>query len=171
MIKNVEYTLLTQDHHLFPGQLSASVLSDSSVNPEAVVIIIQDISEQKKTHERLRQLSTAVEQSPSISVITDIHGKIQYVNPKFTVVTGYTAEEVIGQNPKILNSGQQPSKFYGELWATIRSGNEWRGDFCNRKKSGGLYWESASISAIRNPAGQITPLSESFRRYYHTQKR
>ncbi|MDY0095031.1 MAG: PAS domain S-box protein [Candidatus Vecturithrix sp.] len=156
MIKNVEYTLLTQDHHLFPGQLSASVLSDSSVNPEAVVIIIQDISEQKKTHERLRQLSTAVEQSPSISVITDIHGKIQYVNPKFTVVTGYTAEEVIGQNPKILNSGQQPSKFYGELWATIRSGNEWRGDFCNRKKSGGLYWESASISAIRNPAGQIT---------------
>jgi PAS domain S-box-containing protein len=156
ILKNIEYTLLTRNRQPFAGELSASVLYDPAGNPKAFVAITRDISEQKKTHERLRQLSTAVEQSPSILVITDIQGNIEYVNPKFTQVTGYTAAEAVGRDPKILNSDKQPQTFYEDLWNTINAGKEWHGDFCNKKKNGELYWESASISAIKNPAGQIT---------------
>ena len=96
--------------------------------------------------------SRAVEQSPAIIVITDLDGRIQYVNPKFTQVTGYGAEEVTGENPRILNSGETPQEVYSEIWATIRSGGEWRGEFHNRKKNGELYWVSASISPIKDPS-------------------
>ena len=81
---------------------------------------------------------------------------IEYVNPQFTEVTGYTAEEALGQNPRILNSGVQPAEFYEDLWSTISAGKDWRGEFCNRKKSGELFWESASISSIRDASGEIT---------------
>ncbi len=103
-----------------------------------------------------RLLFTAVEQSPGVITITDTQGAIVYVNPKFVEVTGYTAEEVIGKNPRILKSGQQPYSFYRRLWKTIVAGHEWRGDFCNRKKDGSLYWESASVSAVLDEQGEIT---------------
>ena len=155
-IKNLEYTLQTTTQRTLTGELSASMMQDAAGQPIAFVAIIRDITDRKKTHERLHQLSTAVEQSPSILVITDTRGTIEYVNPKFTEVTGYTAVEALGRDPSILNSEQQPSEFYQELWKTIQAGKEWHGDFCNRKKNGDLYWESASISAIKNPEGQIT---------------
>jgi PAS domain S-box-containing protein len=104
----------------------------------------------------LRKLSQAIEQSPTIVTITNVLGEIEYVNPKFTEVTGYTFEEARGQNPNILKSGVQSEKFYKELWDTITSGNLWKGVLRNRKKSGELYWESASISPITNEHGQIT---------------
>lgn len=109
-----------------------------------------------KTQEQLRKLSHAVQQSPSTVVITDLHGHIEYVNPKFTQTTGYTPEEVIGQNPRLLKSGEMPHDEYERLWAIITSGGEWRGEFHNRRKNGELYWESASISPIRNAEGAIT---------------
>ena len=115
-----------------------------------------DITERKQTEDRLRQLSRAVEQCPAIIMITDLDGRIQYVNPKFTQVTGYSAEEVAGENPRILNSGEMPPEVYSELWTTIQSGGEWRGEFHNKKKSGELYCVSASISAIKDPAGAVT---------------
>ena len=115
-----------------------------------------DITERKQTEERLRQLSRAVEQSPAIIVITDLDGRIQYVNPKFTEVTGYSADEVAGENPRILNSGETPPEVYTEIWAAILSGGEWRGEFHNKKKSGELYWVCASISAIKDPEGAVT---------------
>ncbi len=105
---------------------------------------------------RLRQLNQAVEQSPATIVITDIHGTIEYVNRKFTEITGYTREEALGQNPRVLKSGEQGTDVYRELWATIMAGREWRGELHNRKKNGELYWESASISALRDASGQIT---------------
>ena len=118
--------------------------------------VVRDISWRKEAERQLRQLSRAVEQSPSSVVITDIHGDIQYINPKFTAVSGYTAEEVMGKNPRILKSDEIPAEGYQDLWKTITSGREWRGDFRNKKKNGEFYWESASICPIIDESGAIT---------------
>ena len=115
-----------------------------------------DITERKQAEDQLRKLSQAMEQSSSSVVITDLAGDIEYANPKFTEVTGYALEEVLGQNPRVLKSESRPQEFYADLWATISSGREWHGEFQNRKKNGDLYWESASISPIRNASGKIT---------------
>jgi PAS domain S-box-containing protein len=115
-----------------------------------------DITERKRAEEKLRQLSTAVEQSPASIVITDTAGDIEYVNPKFVQVTGYTLAEALGKNPRILKSGEKNPEAYRELWETITAGKEWRGEFHNKKKTGELYWEFASISPIRDPAGRVT---------------
>jgi PAS domain S-box-containing protein len=104
----------------------------------------------------LRKLSLAIEQSGSIIVITDTDGNIQYVNPRFEETTGYTSSEALGQNPRILKSGEQDAEYYKVLWDTISSGQIWRGEFHNRRKDGTLYWESATIAPVHNSAGQIT---------------
>ena len=104
----------------------------------------------------LRTLYRAVEQSPSTVVITDAEGNIQYVNPKFSELTGYSPEEVLGQNPRLLKSGEQSGAFYAEMWRVIAEGREWRGEFSNRKKDGEIYWEFASISAVRDATGRTT---------------
>lgn len=103
-----------------------------------------------------RQFSLAVEQSPCSILITDAAGVIEYTNPKFTALTGYSAEEVRGKNPRFLKSGDMPPEAYKELWMTLSSGQEWRGEFHNRKKNGEFYWESASISPVINGEGKIT---------------
>ncbi|HNW28447.1 MAG TPA: SpoIIE family protein phosphatase [Spirochaetota bacterium] len=105
---------------------------------------------------KIRVFAMAVEQSPATVVITDRQGAIEYVNPKFTSLTGYTFNEALRHNPRILKSGMQSREFYDDLWQTITSGKEWRGDFHNRKKNGEIYWESASISPIMNENGEIT---------------
>ena len=106
--------------------------------------------------DQLRKLWRAVEQSPSMVMITDTDGNFEYVNPKLTQVTGYTEDELAGQNPRILKSGKQPSEFYEMMWNVLASGQEWRGELCNRKKNGKLYWASASISPVRDAEGAIT---------------
>jgi PAS domain S-box-containing protein len=114
------------------------------------------IAERRHTQDQLRKLHRAVEQSPASVVITDLRGQIEYVNPKFMQLTGYQLADVIGQNPRILKSGETPHEEYQRMWATITRGEEWRGEFHNKKKNGDLYWEFASISPIRNDAGIIT---------------
>lgn len=109
-----------------------------------------------ETLESLRTFSRAVEYSANSVVITDIRGNIEYVNPKFSQVTGYTPEEAIGQNSRLLKSGKTSEEEYRQLWETITGGGEWRGEFHNKRKDGSLYWESASISAIRNDRGEIS---------------
>ena len=104
----------------------------------------------------LRKLSEAVEHSPVTVMITDKNGTIEYVNPTFSGVTGYAAREAIGQNPRFLQSGHLPRSFYQDLWDTILSGKTWQGEFLNRKKNGDEFWESTSISAIKNEDGDIT---------------
>lgn len=116
----------------------------------------EDITEQQRAAEQVRKLSQAVEQSPSIVTITDRKGRIQYVNPKFTEVTGYEPDEVLGKNPRFLKSGEKSPEEYSALWKTITAGNEWRGELHNRRKNGELYWEAASISALRDDEGRIT---------------
>ena len=117
---------------------------------------LHDITQRKRAEETLRKLSYAVEQSPASIVITDTAGNIEYVNRKFTEVTGYAKIEVLGKNPRILKSGKLPNAFYKQLWDSITSGKQWHGEFHNRKKNGDLYWESASISPIFDTAGTIT---------------
>ena len=138
----------------FPAEV---LLSAMELDGKPVLqAVVRDITERKRTEEKLRELSRAVEQSPASIVITDRAGDIEYANPKFIEITGYTLADVLGKNPRILKSGDKSPEAYRELWETITAGNEWRGEFLNKKKNGGLYWESASISPIRDPAGRIT---------------
>jgi PAS domain S-box-containing protein len=125
-------------------------------NPPLVLSIFRDLTERQRTDEQMRMLSKAVEQSQISVVVTDVHGSIEYVNTKFCEVTGYTPAEVLGQNPRVLKSGDMPKSEYQKLWETIAAGQEWRGEFHNKKKNGELYWESASIIPIRNEDGVLT---------------
>ena len=116
----------------------------------------QELTERKQMEEQLHWLSRADEQSPIVVIITDISGQIEYVNPKFSQITGYTPAEVIGQNPRILKSDKTSTEQYKQLWQMISSGGEWRGELQNKKKNGEPYWISSFISPIRNSAGVIT---------------
>jgi len=122
------------------------------------VTALLDIGDRKRAEEQLRKLSLAVEQSPASIVITDTKGNIEYVNPKFTQITGYTLEEVQGKNPRILKSGETPQQEYKTMWKTIMSGTDWQGEFHNKKKNGELFWESASISPVKDSNNSITNL-------------
>ena len=117
---------------------------------------VWDTTERKRAEEELHKLSWAVEQNPSIIYITDPDGRLEYVNPKFTEITGYTSDEALGRLPRILDPDKIPSEEYEERWNTIRAGHEWRGEFHNRKKNGESFWETASISSIKDAAGSIT---------------
>jgi PAS domain S-box-containing protein len=121
----------------------------------ATFAIIRDITHSKELVNELRKLSTAVEQSPSMIVITDPDGIFEYLNTKFTEVTGFTIDDVKGKTPRILKSGGLPDNIYKELWDTILSGKTWKGEFQNIKKNGESYWENASISPIVNEEGKI----------------
>lgn len=101
------------------------------------------------------QLYIAVEQSPAATAITDTEGRIEYVNRRFLEVTGYSREELIGKTPAMIRSGLTPDIVYRDLWQTLRSGQVWRGELQNRKKSGELYWEAETITPVRDDSGQI----------------
>lgn len=115
-----------------------------------------EVNELKRREEVLRKLASAVEHSPISVVITDRAGSIEYVNPKFSEVTGYSPQEVIGRNPRILKGGDQQQDTYRELWETILSGREWHGELRNRNKDGSFVWELVSISPVHDPSGAIT---------------
>lgn len=120
------------------------------------LLFIRDVSAHRRAEGDLRKLFQAIEQSPVSVVITDIHGKIEYVNPKFSETTGYTYPEVVGKNPGLLKSGHTSVSDYAALWKTIGAGQVWRGEFQNRKKNGHLFWEMASIAPVRDVHGKVT---------------
>jgi PAS domain S-box-containing protein len=138
----------------FPLELS---LSEWQVeNNKFYTAIIRDITERKQSEEQLRKLSRAVDQSPASVVITDLKGQIEYVNPKFSNVTGYRFDEVFGKNTRILKSGHTTQEEYKKLWDTITSGNVWQGELLNIKKNGENYWELAIIAPVFSIEGEIT---------------
>ena len=118
--------------------------------------VARDITESRRKEQRFRQISRALEQSPSMVLITSRSGQVEYVNPKFTEVTGYSAEEMLGQNPRILASGRNDPALYAALWQTILGGRDWRGELINRRKNGDHYWARITISPIREEGGEIT---------------
>ncbi len=122
----------------------------------AVIGTLLDITQRKRAEAELSTLWRAVEQSPVSVMITGLSGRIEYVNPKVLEVTGYAQDELVGRTPGMLKSESMGRELYHELWQTISSGREWHGELHNKKKSGELFWESGSISAVKNPEGRIT---------------
>jgi len=158
-----EYHGLRKDGSTFDFEANGEFIRSADGHPAQMIFIVRDITERKrmeeekrKTDSRIRTLSKAIEQSPVTTVITDVSGNIEFVNPKFTETTGYTAEEAIGQNPRILKGGDKSISVYKELWDTILSGQSWHGVFQNKKKNGELYWESAVISPVKDEEGSVT---------------
>ncbi|OQX32355.1 MAG: hypothetical protein B0D96_12220 [Candidatus Sedimenticola endophacoides] len=148
-----------QTRNFYIEQLSDGrwyLASDSFTSAGELVSVRIDITESRRGEVELRKLSRALEQSPASVVITDVQGRIEYVNPKCQEMSGYSEAELLGRNPRLFKSGDKSPREYAELWATISAGREWRGQFHNRRKDGSIYWESASISPVRDPQGGIT---------------
>ena len=150
----LEWDIVTKQGEQRAVELSGTVV-DTGCSLE-IQAIVRDITDRRKNECRIRKLSLAVEHSPASVVITDKDGRIEYVNPKFEEITGYTLDEIRGQNPRVLKSGEMTQAVYSNLWKTITAGGTWQGEFHNKKKDGGLYWEAASISPIRQSNGDIT---------------
>lgn len=160
--------LVTADHHAL-GTLCVIDEVPRTLTPQQTELL-QALSRQvvqllelrralnqvKRDAVRTRQLAQAVEQSPASIVMVDKAGTIDYVNPKFIELTGYTREEVLGRNPRILQSGNHTAQEYQDLWQTLTSGKTWYGQFCNKKKNGDIFWEQASISPLVDSDGRIT---------------
>ena len=136
-------------HSLYP-------ISDASGTTTGVVCYSRDITEQKRAEAEIRRLAMAVEQAAEIFLITDTQGVIQYVNPAFERITGYSRQESIGRTPRLLRSGKHDERFYKVLWDTVQRGDVWSGHITNRRKDGTLYEEDAVISPVRDAAGIIT---------------
>ena len=120
------------------------------------VTALRDLTSQRHIEEDARKFSRAIEQSISVVLITDTEARIEYVNPAFTQLTGYTFEEVRGKNPNILKSGETPESVYEELWEALKNGGTWRGEFINEKKNGEKFWEAATITPVTGVDGDIT---------------
>ncbi|HEX2937160.1 MAG TPA: ATP-binding protein [Bacteroidales bacterium] len=129
---------------------------DKSGAPLRVAGTVLDITRQKEDEAEILKLRKGIEQSPAMVVITDNEGRFEYINPKFTEVTGYSFEEIKGKKPSILKSGKNSNEFYKTLWNTIVSGEIWQGELINRKKNGELYWEFQSITPVKNSKNEIT---------------
>jgi len=151
-----EMEMIRKDKKRIMVRVSAVPRRDENDKIVGTIAVVIDVTRENLVEQELRKLSLAVEQSPTSVVITDSEANIEYVNPRFSILTGYSLEEALGQNPRILKSGQTPEETYTELWQTLREGRTWRGMFVNRKKSGELYWEDAWISPIFGSEGDIT---------------
>ena len=153
-IPTYEYVLVGKNGERIVGLHTTRLINYGGDN--AILGIVTDVTEHRRAEDELRRLYRAVEQSPTSIIITDVGGVIEYVNPKFTEVSGYSLEDVKGQTPRVLKSGRTSSEEYSRLWESILSGKEWKGEFQNKKKNGDLYWELASISPVRDSSGTIT---------------
>jgi PAS domain S-box-containing protein len=163
-----------KDGTSFPVDYTGTAMLDDNHRPVGAVVVFRDVTDLRKTEKELGEhrehleeliqvrtaelsrLSQAIKQSPVSVVITDRDAIIEYVNPIFTEICGYTAEEARGKNPRILQSGEHTKEFYQGLWKTLMAGNAWNGEFHNKRKDGSLYWESACISPLRDDKGEIT---------------
>ncbi len=143
-----------KDLSTFPVEISLSPMEAG--HEMKVIAIVRDVSERKHTEEQLRLQSTALQAAANAIVITDSRGNITWVNPAFTRLTGYSAAEALGQNPRVLKSGQHEPAFYKDLWRTILAGKVWRGQIVNRRKDGSLYTEEMTITPVRDDRQEIT---------------
>jgi PAS domain S-box-containing protein len=157
VLKNHEFEVRRKDGSVISILASLSLM-DLDGRSTLLIGGGYDITERKRAEEELRKLTSVVEQSPNIIVITDTEGRIEYVNPKFTAITGYTPEEAVGRTPSMLNSGTTPTEKYKALWETVVTGGVWHGEIMNRKKNGDFYWCRETIGPIRDVRGKITRL-------------
>jgi len=146
----IEYKLLIQNRLVW-FETSISPMSDQNV-----IWVARDISERKQAQAQIQLQAAALASTANAIVITDRAGKIEWVNPAYTALTGYSPEEAVGQNPRILKSGKQDQLFYQQLWQTILAGQIWQGELVNRRKDGSFYNEEQTISPLREADGQIS---------------
>jgi len=125
-------------------------LYSSAGELEGGIGVYNDTTEKQRSTANFKKLSMVVENSPESILITDINGIIEYVNPQFTAITGYTAAEVIGGKANVFRSSDTPDSVYKELWETILSGQQWRGELKNCRKNGELFWDQVSIVPVSN---------------------
>jgi two-component system sensor histidine kinase/response regulator len=166
---NLEFEIIRMDGTILTVLISAMAIKDAAGNFVMSRSTVVDITERKRAEEELRKrtaelekstqnqqmLAQAIETSPVAVVITDRNGCIEYANPTVVKITGYTLEELIGQNPRVLKSGAHPAEYYAEMWATLTMGKQWNGELCNVKKNGEIYWESASITPVKGPTDEV----------------
>jgi diguanylate cyclase (GGDEF)-like protein/PAS domain S-box-containing protein len=152
----LEKRYLRKDGQPIWVMVSVSLVRDPQDKPDYLITVVQDVSTRKFAEERLRKLVHAIEQSPAQTVITDVDGRVEYVNPKFTTVSGYALPELVGKTLAAIRSGITPLAVYQDMWQTILSGREWRGEIQNRKKNGELYWEYEVISPLKDEQGAIS---------------
>ena len=151
-----EFRMRHKNGHYIWIKSRATVLRDENGKAIRMLGTHRDITEEKMSESELKKLHQAVFQSPISVIITNKDGLIEFFNPAFCKITGWNDQELIGKKTNILKSGFHPTNYYEKLWKTINAGNEWQGEFKNRKKNGEFYWELASISPIRNSFGTIT---------------
>lgn len=154
--RNISHRLLLPNGRIKFIQAIFRTKHDDHGTPVCTLGTVQDITARKEEETLRIRLQTAIEHTAESIVITDKNGRIQYVNPSFEKITGYTREEAIGKNPRVLRSGRHNREFYRKMWKTLFHGKVWKGHFINRKKDGSLYEEEATISPIFNPDGNIT---------------
>lgn len=150
-----ELTQTTRDGRTLTVEARWTLTADAQGN-KTVLEANRDITQRKQAEAANVLLATAIEQASETVVVTDREGRIQYVNPAFTRTTGYTRQEALGQNPRVLKSGQHDRQFYQALWTQLAQGKLWRGEFTNRRKDGTLYSEEATIAPVRSASGEIT---------------
>lgn len=144
-----ERTLRTASGASVPLELVGTPLADGRI-----FVVARDIRERKAAESRLRLLSRALERSPAATLITDAAGRIEYVNPRWCEITGWSAEEAVGETPRILRSGRTPTAFYQAMWRAISAGEEWQGTLVNKRRDGSLFWWSLAISPILDEQGR-----------------
>ncbi|MHB1294594.1 MAG: PAS domain S-box protein [Anaerolineae bacterium] len=151
-----EYRLVRRDGSVLDVSVNASPLLGAHDEADHVLCIVDDITERKAAEARLALLNTAMEQTVDAVILTDTAGTIEYVNPSFVQTTGYSREEAIGRNPRILNSGRQDADFYQAMWRTLEAGQVWSGTLVNQAKDGSQYQVQATISPVLDERGQIS---------------
>ena len=152
-VSAIETRLLRRDGSIVEAEVAAS--SFVNAGERSVQVIVRDISQRKREEAENARLIRAIEQAAESIVITDAAANIVYVNPAFETISGYSREEAMGKNPRVLKSGRHSAEFYVELWDKLKTGESWTGHFVNRSKSGRLYTEEASISPVVNRAGEV----------------
>ncbi|MBI5471724.1 MAG: PAS domain S-box protein [Ignavibacteriae bacterium] len=157
-----EYLLKKKDGTRFQGEITSAVLRDESGLPSGLVSIHRDVTERKRADDERKKAveailiqTAAMEAAANAIALVSLEGTIQWVNPAFTKLTGYSAEEAIGKNPRILQSGEHDRAFYENMWKTVTAGKTWHGEIQNRRKNGELYHEEMTITPVANDAGEI----------------
>ncbi len=154
-VEDFEVELKNKSGEIIPCAFSVKIVPGNEDSSAKIVGTMRNMTERKQAMEQIRRLSQVVEQSPTSIIITDLDGKIEYVNQRFKDLMLFSEEEIIGKTPRILKSGKHPPDFYEELWKTISAGKEWNGEILNKNKVGQYFWESTAISPLKNEKGKI----------------
>lgn len=155
-VQKAAYTFCKSTGDTFPAEFSAQVIDQPSGIRTGLVVNIHNTSERDQAEEQLYTFATAVDRSPGMVLMMDAKGSIEYVNARFCEVTGYEAEDVLGQHPRMFRSDAQPPELYRTIWKTVQAGTSWQGILSSKKKDGEMYWETASIMPLTDVDGQIT---------------